>query len=98
MVELSQLLTDERMLMEKRPRDEQRDEREPRGPLLGGNFPSLVGLGLIFVTTSADDVERNGQRVVGEMRSTLERLAQRSEELRKAKESGAGRRGRVKPG
>jgi hypothetical protein len=40
------------------------------------------------VPAEADDVERNGQRVVGEMRSSLERLAQRSEDLRKAKESG----------
>ena len=39
-------------------------------------------------SAEADDVERNGQRVVAEMRSSLERLAQRSEDLRKAKESG----------
>ena len=32
-------------------------------------------------------MERNGQRVVGEMRRNLERLAQRSEDLRKAKET-----------
>ena len=34
----------------------------------------------------ADDVERNGQRVVADMRGTLEKLAQRIESLKKAKE------------
>ena len=33
----------------------------------------------------ADDVERNGQRVVADMRGTLEKLAQRIESLKKAK-------------
>jgi len=34
----------------------------------------------------ADDVERNGQRVVADMRGTLEKLAQRIESLKKAKD------------
>ena len=33
----------------------------------------------------ADDVERNGQRVVADMRGTLEKLAQGIESLKKAK-------------
>lgn len=33
----------------------------------------------------ADDVERNGRRRVSELRTLLERLAQRGEELSKAK-------------
>ncbi|CAE7364924.1 unnamed protein product [Symbiodinium pilosum] len=34
----------------------------------------------------ADDVERNSQRVIGEMRSSLERLASQVDELRRAKD------------
>lgn len=69
MVELSQLLTDERMLLEKRKMTSGEMLRE-----------------IAALEEQADDVERNGQRVVAEMRSSLERLAQRSEDLRKAKD------------
>lgn len=69
MVELSQLLTDERMLLEKRKMSSGEILRE-----------------IAELEEQADDVERNGQRVVGEMRRNLERLAQRSEDLRKAKD------------
>lgn len=69
MVELSQLLTDERMLLEKRKMSSGEILRE-----------------IAELEEQADDVEHNGQRVVGEMRRNLERLAQRSEDLRKAKD------------
>lgn len=69
MVELSQLLTDEQMLLEKRKMTSGEMLRE-----------------IAALEEQADDVERNGQRVVAEMRSSLERLAQRSEDLRKAKD------------
>mmetsp|Transcript_57158 Transcript_57158/g.118649 ORF Transcript_57158/g.118649 Transcript_57158/m.118649 type:complete len:440 (+) Transcript_57158:3-1322(+) len=69
MVELQQLLSDERMLLEKRRMSATDMLRE-----------------IADLEEQADDLERNSQRVLGEMRNSLERLAMQVEELRRAKD------------
>ncbi|CAJ1430953.1 unnamed protein product [Effrenium voratum] len=69
MLELRQLLLDERMLLEKRRLGSAEMLRE-----------------IAELEEQADDVERNGQRTISELRTVLERLALQNEELRKAKD------------